>query len=142
MIFVSPPGPNALCKSAFPTSSIASMIPTVASTWYWNPNNRFLNRNAWFLHNLLDERSEFPVGGGGAGGGAGFAGAGSFGKSNVSQCQWNMFTPSEHPYTIGSVPPGNGNVTGAQPISGRGVNGSAGLGASPCFSGGAIFTFG
>ena len=35
---------------------------------------------------------------------------------------------SSRPKTIGSVPPGNGNVTGPQPYSGSGVTGSAGLG--------------
>src|SRR5688500_11349879 len=86
--------------------------------------------------------STFPVGGGGAGGGAGLAGAASFGKSNVSLCQWNMKAPSFRPKTIGSVPPGKGKVTGPQPNSGIGVVGSAGFGGWPGPAGGAIFTFG
>ena len=40
----------------------------------------------------------------------------------------NGGTPSLSPNTIGSVPPGNGNVTGPQPISGKGSAGSTGLG--------------
>src|SRR5688572_29080424 len=128
--------------SCFPASIIALMIGGVASTWYWNPKSRFLKRNAWFLHSFELLRSAFPVGGGGAGGGAGLAGGGNLGKSSVSQCQWNIIAPSVQPKTMGSVPPGNGKLTGYHPISGRGVRGSAGLGGSPCFSGGAIFTLG
>ena len=75
-------------------------------------------------------------------GGAGLAGGGNLGKSNVSKCQWNIGAPSIAPNTIGSVPPGNGNVTGPHPISGSGSAGSTGLGGSPGFAGGAILTFG
>ena len=59
----------------------------------------------------------------GAGGGAGLAGAGNLGKSNVSRCQCSIGAPSCSPNTIGSVPPGNGNVTGPHPNSGIGVAG-------------------
>ena len=55
--------------------------------WYWKPNSLVLNRNAWFLHALLELSRVWPVGGGGGGGGGGFAGIGSLGKSNVSKCQ-------------------------------------------------------
>ena len=94
--------------------------PGWTSRWYWKPNRRFLKRNAWFLQSLVELIRTLPVGGGGAGGGGGLAGAGSLGRSNVSKCQWNISVPSLHPKTIGSVPPGKGKVTGAQPISGRG----------------------
>src|SRR5687767_15009647 len=104
------------------------MPSCVSSKWYWKPNSRFLNRNAWLRHARVEEISTFPVGGGGAGGGAGLAGAGSFGRSNVSRWKWNIGDPSLRPNTIGSVPPGNGNVTGPQPYSGTYSVGSTGLG--------------
>src|SRR5439155_16803055 len=107
-------------------------------------NSRVLKRNAWFLQSFDDDSSALPVGGGGAGGGAGFGGAGSFGRSNVSKCQWNIGMPSTRPYTMGSVPPGNGNVTGNHPNSGNGSGGVVGasVGGAPCGARGGAFTLG
>ena len=66
-----------------PAATIDWMICGVASTWYWNPNRRFLKRNAWFLQMRVELITTLPVGAGGLPGG-GLGGAGNLGKSKVS----------------------------------------------------------